>query len=168
MGRWGGGAVGWCLRLFFFVIVAAHVASTEKRSFFSALFGTFRHFFALFAPLSPSPTSLLPFFFLARRLMAATFHRREYCHRYCPIRTPPRQTCVSKGFQECFWPCYVACLRNFAAPNPKEWANLRTYALEATRQPIAKICAPTKSYYRARPGRLVLTDDVVWRRMGRT
>ena len=38
-------------------------------------------------------------------------------------------------------------LRKFASPTPAEWANLRKYAMETTRERIAKICAPPKSYY---------------------
>ena len=38
-------------------------------------------------------------------------------------------------------------LRKFASPTPAERANLRKYAMETTRERIAKICAPPKSYY---------------------
>ena len=45
-----------------------------------------------------------------------------------------------------------ATTKNVHTPHtPAEWANLRNYALETTRERIAKICAPPKSYYPSIP-----------------
>ena len=62
--------------------------------------------------------------------------------------------CVTLGFS-----CYGSCLAKICTPpsprkkgvverwSPADCANSRKYALDATRERIAKICAPPKSYY---------------------
>ena len=95
-----------------------------------------------------------------RRLMAATFHRRGY---FVTAAVQFRSLLVKlacgrdyEGVSRVIIGRVTGVFAKMCGPTPEEWANLRKHALETTRERIAKICAPPKSYSASRLVELLL------------